>query len=300
MELDLISNLQNLSFEVLFNRLSDNYDNKGLRDILLNSLFERKIEEIVLHLPQLAIILVNAHNDHIQKLLDHFGKKNQCFLFLVFLTYFLFFSNLFLQFLILKLNLKSKWIIQAFQNKEKSEDQVILPALKTSLYVKKNSLKNFNKQLTDIDSFQMRTMTDLSDNTSFPKLPILETGTHNFKNKQRQLNCLKKKLNFQQRRGSIQPMKFPSNDLIKTFKKSQTNKYTTKQKSKIHLSLLNFSESFQEDYPDFLDIFVKVISNFSLFLKKKQKGERKELLTIFLRKINWLIYKRKSSLNTIK
>ena len=83
MKADLIANMQNFSFEELFLRLSEEYENKGLRDILINTLFENKIDKIVFHLPQLAILTTLPHNPHISKLIDHFSSKNQCFFFLV-------------------------------------------------------------------------------------------------------------------------------------------------------------------------------------------------------------------------
>lgn len=135
----------------------------------------------------------------------------------------------------------------------------------------------------------------------FERFPTLETGTHRFSKNQHETykQSILKTVNLAnlRRRKSIQPnFKIPEPETIKTFKRSQTVFQKKKIGTKKSISLLNFSESYQEELPDFLDLFVKVISNFSLFLKIKQKKERKELLTIFLRKINWLIFKRKSTL----
>lgn len=90
MNMEIISDLVHLPFEKLFLLLSEHYKQKGFRDVLLNALFERKIEDIVFHLPQLAILLAGAGNQHVHKLIDHFSKKNQCFLFLVILNKILF------------------------------------------------------------------------------------------------------------------------------------------------------------------------------------------------------------------
>lgn len=136
---------------------------------------------------------------------------------------------------------------------------------------------------------------------TYHNLPTMETGSNDSSKKgnTKFLNNLRKVVDLKRckRRGSIQPEMFGQKDAdCGRFDKSSTIRFAQKVNSKGNLSLLNFSESFQEELPDFLDLFVKVISNFSLFLKSKAKVERKELLTIFLRKINWLINQRKSVL----
>lgn len=82
---EIIKNINNYNLEELFLSLSSNYDDRGIRDLLFNQMFEIQIKDLVFHLPQIAIMFNRHRNDHIIKLINYFSKKNQIFLFLVYI-----------------------------------------------------------------------------------------------------------------------------------------------------------------------------------------------------------------------
>ena len=83
--------MQKYSIQEMLLCLSQNYEERGIRDIIFNQMFEIQLKDLLFHLPQLAVLFNRKRNEHIIKLINYFSTKNQIFQFLVNLYYLIIF-----------------------------------------------------------------------------------------------------------------------------------------------------------------------------------------------------------------